>query len=293
VTARDVPNRVAVTGAAGTVGRPLVRDLVARGHRPRVILRPGSPEPPPPGTEAVHVDLADPAALATHLAGVERLFLLTPLVPRQDLLQIGIVEAARRAGVQHVVKISALNASPDAPTMIQHQHGVVEEALRAAEMTSTSLRPNAFMQNARQWRAEVAARGAVVMPCGDARVSVVDARDVAEAAAVMLTTPEPGDAVHELTGPEALTYTEMARELSAALGRPVRHLDPSPEDLERTMLAGGAPSWLVRARLELYGTYRRGQAARVTTAVRDLTGREPRHFATFAGEIVPLMSVAG
>lgn len=292
MTVRDAPSRVAVTGATGTVGRPLVRDLVARGHRPRVILRPGSPEPPPPGTEAVHVDLADSTALATHLAGVERLFLLTPLVPRQDLLQIGMVEAARRAGVQHVVKISALNASPDAPTMIQRQHGVIEEALRASEMTSTSLRPNAFMQNARQWRAEVAARGVVVMPCGDARVSVVDARDVA-AAAAMLTTPEPGDAVHELTGPEALTYTEMARKLSAALGRPVRHLDPSPEDSERAMLAGGAPSWIVRARLELYGTYRRGEAARVTTAVRNLTGREPRHFDTFAGEIARLMTVAG
>ncbi|MGN9908985.1 SDR family oxidoreductase [Phytohabitans sp. LJ34] len=279
---------IALTGATGTVGQALVKELAAAGLRPRLLVRgrsvrlgavAGLGDPVP-------IDLSRPQTMPTALAGVRRLFLLTPFSPQQDEWQVSLVEAAARAGVTHVVKLSSLGADESADALVQRQHGRGDRALADSGLRHVVLRPNAFAQNAAQWLGTVAERDAIVMPTGDARVSMIDARDIAAVAARLLIWPPKDQAARfDLTGPHALSYAEMAEHLSKVAGRTIRHLDVRPEEAERAMLAAGQPEWAVRARLELYGTYRAGQAEVVTTAVRDLTGRPPRTFDVVAEEL--------
>lgn len=285
------PVEIAVTGATGTVGRAVVDELAALGLRPRALVRSSERVADlADRAELVLGDLERPERLARLLAGVERAFVLTPLHPRQDDLQVRIVDAARLAGVTHVVKLSAWGADPAAAARIHHQHGVGDRHLERSGMGFTCLRPNAFMQNAKQWQASIARRSAIALPAGDARVSMIDARDIAAVAVRLLTAPHLENATYDLTGPQALSYAEVAESLSRAAGRTIRHDDVSPEQARDAMRAAGMPAWAVEARLELYATYRAGTAERTTTAVADLLGRRPRRFDEFAAELGPGLS---
>lgn len=279
---------VAVTGATGVVGRRVLTELCALGVRPRALLRPGRALPVElsPSVRPVPTDLTDTGSVRTALAGVRTLFLLTPLHPEQDALQLGVLDAALAAGVEHVVKLSALGADPAASAMVLRQHGRVEAELVRRGIRHTVLRPNAFMQNATRWLEGAGRFGLLPMPVGAARVSMVDAADIAAVAARAIVTPAHRDVAHDLTGPAALSYAEVAGILAGVLGRPVRYADVSEEEAAAAMRVGGTPEWAVRARLELYRTYRAGEAAVVTTAVADVTGRPPRPFREVAAELV-------
>lgn len=264
---------VTVLGATGTVGTALLTALADRGVRPRAVVRPGSVRGLA-GADTVEGDLTRPESLP--LAGTRSLFLLTPLHPAQDVLQRGIVDAARKAGVEHVVKLSALRAGPNAGCAIHRQHGLAEVALAESGLRHTIVRPNGFMQNMRQWLPGITGRGVIALPVGDARVSWVDARDVAAVAAAALTEPGRDGAVLEVTGPRALDYPTVAGYFSRELGTEVRFVDVSPDAAFDAMTAAGMPPWAVQARLELYATYRAGEAERVTDTVSEVTGRPAR-----------------
>ncbi|MGO1051405.1 SDR family oxidoreductase [Crossiella sp. CA198] len=281
----SAPPELAVTGAAGNIGRALVRELTLAGHRVRALVRKGSELPGHPLVQRVEVDLERERTVAGALAGIRSLFLLTPFHPRQDLVQAGLVEVAVRAGVGHVVKLSALGADPAAPALVHRQHGLAEQAVIESGLVYTLLRPNAFMQNAVQWLPTVAAKDAIILPAGNSQVSMVDTRDIAAVAARALTDPVRHAGAHDLTGPKALSYAEVAAALSTVAGRPIRHLDVTPEQASAAMLGNGVPEWAVRARLELYATYRAGEAELISPAVREITGREPRDFVAFATEL--------
>lgn len=284
---------IALTGATGTVGSALLAGLAARGQRPRLLLRPGARGQPAAARlgEPVPVDFARPERLAAALAGVHQLFLLTPLHPEQDRWQLALIEAARVAGVHRVVKVSAWGAHPDAAALIHRQHGRADQALAESGMAYAVLRPNAFMQNARQWLGSITRDGVISMPAGAARVSMVDARDVAAAAATLLLDRPDVSTTVDLTGPEALSYADAATVLSALAHRPIRHADVTPGRAAGLMRASGMPEWAIRARLELYATYRDGAAATVTTGVADLLGRPPRTFGEYAADqLVPALA---
>jgi uncharacterized protein YbjT (DUF2867 family) len=115
-------------------------------------------------------------------------------------------------------------------------------------------------------------------------VSVVDVRDIADAAEAALTVPGHEGRTYDLTGPEALTHAEMAGILSGTLGREVRFVDIAPEAMREALARLGMPDWQADGLIEDYAHYRRGEAAAVTTGVRDATGSEPRRFAQFAAD---------
>lgn len=278
---------IAVTGSTGTVGRALVAELAGRDAALRLLVRPGAAAADPRGRQAeiVPVDVTDPRQVRRALDGVQRLFLLTPFVPGQDALQIAIIDEAVRAGVEAVVKLSALGADPQAVARVHREHGRSDEWLRRSGLAHVVLRPNAFMQNAAQWLAAIDRFDAVPLPTGAARVSMIDARDIAAVAAAILTAPRLATGSHDLTGPVPLSYPDVARMLSTVAGRPIRHWDldmPAAADLMRR---SGVPDWAISARLELYQSYRRGEADRVTDSVQRFTGRPARSFAAYAGEL--------
>ncbi|MEV0054873.1 SDR family oxidoreductase [Saccharopolyspora shandongensis] len=271
---------IAVAGASGAVGRAVTRELVRLGHRPRTLVRPGSPNRAP-DADVVECNLTDRASTLNALRGVDRLFMLTPFHPEQLVLQRNLISASGEAGVSRVVKLSALGAQRGAESSIHHQHGVGDDELRAAGMPHAVLRPNAFMQNALQWLPTIRARDAIVLPVGAARVSMIDVEDIGLAAASLLTA-DAATGGYDLTGPEALDYREVAEILSEVAGRPIRHVDAAPTEVATAMRSAGVPDWAVAARLQLYATYRAGEAEVVTTAIADITGRPPRDYRSFA-----------
>ncbi|GAA2777964.1 SDR family oxidoreductase [Saccharopolyspora taberi] len=273
---------IAITGATGTVGRYLLDELAARRVRPRALVRDARGAAAVAGqADPVLADFEQPETLRPALEGVRTLFLLTPLHPRQGALQQRVIDAAVRAGVSAVVKVSALGIGT-ATGVIHEEHEVAEHALEQSGLSHVMLRCNGFMQNSRQWLPVIARFGAIRMPVGDARVSWIDARDIAAVAAEVLTGEIQGKARYDLTGPAALSYPEVARILSDAVGVPVGFEDVPEEEARKGMLASGAPEWAVRARLQLYATYRQGLAEEVSPAVAELTGREARDFAGYA-----------
>jgi len=277
---------ILVTGASGTVGGEVARILAAEGIPFRSGYR--SPEKLAralrAGQEAVAADFASPGSLASALDGVTALFLASRSAPDQTDLEIGVVRAARRAGVARLVKLSVWGASTEGFTFAR-LHRTVELEIEASGMAYTLLRPNGFMQNITTHMAgEIRAHGRISLPAGDARVSHVDARDVAAVAAAALASDAHASGSWDLSGPEALTYGEIAAILGRAAGRPIAYVDLDEAACRRTLLAAGASAWWAEAVLDLARFYRAGHAARVTPTVQEVTGRAPVSFLQHATE---------
>lgn len=274
---------ILVTGATGTNGREVVKALAAKGVSAKAMMRSASEAGDlPAGITAVEGDFDDAASLGGALAGVERAFLLTPSTEHAEAQQLRFVEAAGRAGVRHIVKLSQFAASTDSPVRFLRYHAAVEQAIRDSGMDWTFLRPNLFMQGMLQFSGMIRDKGMIAARIGDARVSVIDVRDNAQVAAAALTEDGHAGKTYTLTGPAALTHAEMAAKLSAATGRPIAFVDASEDDMRHAMQAVKMPEWQIEGLIEDYAHYHRGEAAVIATGVRDATGQEPRAFDRFA-----------
>ena len=274
---------ILITGATGTNGRELLRELAKRGAPARAMLRSTDPaEDLPDGVEAIEGDFDDAASLERALSGVERAFLLTPSTERAEERQKRFVEIAARAGVRHVVKLSQFAASADSPVRFLRYHAAVEEALRDSGMGWTFLRPNLFMQGLLQFAGMIRDKAFFAAPIGDAKVSVVDVRDNAAVAAVALTEDGHEGRTYTLTGPEALTHADMAARLSRATQCEIGFVDATDKQLSDAMRAAGMPGWQIEGLVEDYAHYARGEAAEICDGVADATGRAPRNFDGFA-----------
>ena len=232
--------------------------------------------------EYVTADFDDPASLCRALEGVERVFLVTNSTERVEEQQLRFVEIASAVGVRRVVYLSQLHSAKDSPVRFLRYHAVVEEAIGSSGMEFTHLRPNLYMQGLLGFRASIASEGWFFAPIGDARVSIVDVRDIAEVAAAVLTQTGHEGQTYDITGPEALTHAEMASQLSDALEKPIRFFD-TPEQTMRELLVGfGLPEWQADGLIEDYAHYRRGEAANVSNTVLEVTGHQGHSFSTFA-----------
>jgi uncharacterized protein YbjT (DUF2867 family) len=280
---------ILIVGATGTVGSEVVRQLAARRVPVRALVR--TPEKAAavagPSVAPVIGDLARPRTLDQALDGVTRALLLSPLDPEQARLQGNFVEAARRAGPVHVVKLSGLGTATDSEVRSGRLHAETERQLEDSGLPFTHLRPLYFMQNLLGLAGEVAETGALRAPMGTARIAMVDARDVALAAAATLTSPGHAGRAYTLTGPAALSFADVAAALSAPTGRSVVYRDQPPADREARLAASGMSPWLVELRMEFWRLLSRGGAATVTDAVRVLTGGPPRSIDQFAADHAP------
>jgi uncharacterized protein YbjT (DUF2867 family) len=284
---------ILVTGGSGNVGTELVRILMARGIPFRAMVR--SPDAaqkmaPRAGVEVVAGDFNDPATIERALTGINRAFLLTPSSEQAEAQQSTFVEAARRAGVQHIVKLSQLAAAEDSPVRFLRYHAAIERAIRTSGLRYTFMRPNLFMQGFLGFRHSIIAEGKFFAAAGDAEISAIDVRDIAAVAAAALTGEGHVGRTYDLTGPEALTHREMAERLSAALGRRVEFVDVPPDVMRGALIGVGLPVWQAEGLVEDYAHYRRGEASAVTSGVRDGAGTAPRTFADFARDHAPAFS---
>ena len=277
---------ILVTGATGLVGGAVVRQLAAQGVPVRALVR--SPDKGAalagPAAETVVGDFGRPETLGPALKGVTRALLISHHDVRQVELQGNFVEAARRAGPVHVVKLSGLGTAPGSPLQSGRWHAETEAQIRNAALPWTFLHPPYFMQNLLRAAPAVAARGVLTAAMQEGRIAMVDARDVAAVAVAALTAPGHVGQTYVITGPEALSHAMVAAILSEAVGRRIAYRDIALDAFRAQLVSGGAPSWLVDVRMEFTAVLRENFAATVTDAVARTTGRPPRTFAAFATE---------
>ncbi|MDP9868426.1 MULTISPECIES: NmrA family NAD(P)-binding protein [Streptosporangium] len=276
---------ILVTGATGSIGTPLVRALLSRGAPVKAMVR-DQEKGRALGCATVVGDFDDPASLVPAMEGVDRLFLnaggAQPADGAQPMIrqQKAAIDAARAAGVSRVVKVSVWHARRGG-RLAEGAHWEIEEYLKASGPAWTMLQPSGFMQNFLTGAGAFTVGGRLVDAYGGAPVSYVDCDDIAACAAALLTGPHGLGETYVLTGPQALTYAEIAREISAVLGRTVGQVQLPPDELAAALREKGVPARFADDVAELSRQVATGSLAATTTAVRDLTGRSPRTFGEF------------
>lgn len=274
---------ILVTGGTGTIGRALLRRLSEEGIPARALSRSPERGEDLPGITWLEGDLARPESLRLVFADITKLFLLTSAGERMVELQRNAVGAAREAGVEYVVKLSALGASPRSKSVIGQWHYDVEQGIIGSGLAWTMLRPHVFMQNLLDQKKRIWEEGELRASSGEGMIPFIDARDIADTAFEVLTGEGHVGGKYVLTGGEALTYGQVAAILAAALDREVRYVD-EPDGIARERMASeGFAEWEIEGYLAL-AAYQRagGPTAHITRTVYELTGHAPRSMVQFA-----------
>jgi uncharacterized protein YbjT (DUF2867 family) len=277
---------ILVTGATGGVAGRVITLLAERGEPVRALCRRAEQVRAfrARGIDAVQGDLGGPEGLRRAMADCDRLFLLTPVTPRQATLGRNAVEAAEAAGIRRVVHLSGGDAALDSRLPWARACAETDALLRASDLEWTLVRPSAFMQNVLE-SAPAIRRGFYPQTTGTSAIGWIDAVDIARVAAQVLTEDGHVGRDHVLTGPEALTSRQIAERLSTALDRRIRYVHLPGPLFGLALRAGGADAWLARGLVRQYAEVVRGgldDVLAMTDTVREITGTPPRSFLDFA-----------
>lgn len=277
---------ILVTGATSAVGKAVIKELLARKVFVRAFLRQpvDAAKLQAQGVEAFLGDMTKQASVAQALQGIESVYLITPVA--EYLLETeGLwAQEGKKAGIRHLIKQSEIGADPQSLSPLLQYHGRAEDAIRTSGVPYTILRTLYFMQNfAPMYAHSIITRGMIYAPLADARMSYVDARDVGAVAARLLTKEGHQYQEYEVTGPEAITCTQLAEIFSSLLHTPVHYATISDEETEKALLGRYSP-WRARAVVTLLQFYRQGGGNLVTPVVDEVTGRKPCTAAAFISE---------
>ena len=278
---------ILITGASGTVGRAVLDEVRKTGAAFRAMYRnDADAKNAPAGTSTVIADFADKESLARALNGADTVFVVCSPIPQLVELESNAIDVCAEKDVRHVVLNSSLGAG-DYPKSFPSWHRKVEDKLQGSKLGHTILRPNSFMQNITAFYApSIRAQGAFYAAMGNAKVSLIDVRDVGAAAAKVLTTPEAhAGKTYDLNGPEAVSYTELARKISQVTGREAKFVDIHEQAQRKAMLDMGMPEWQVTALLDLQQYYSKlGKGGEVTDTLSRLIGHPAIELNQFLNE---------
>ena len=279
--------RILVTGASGRAGKEMVRQLAAAGVNVRAALH--YPDHDAEGRAAavdyVEVDFERPDTLETAFRGVDKAVLITPEETSMVAMTRALVQAAERADVKHLVRVSFIRAGQGVGGRLLAWHREAEEIVAASPVPSTILRPNSYMQNfVTMYAPSIFVRGAFFTPMGSGRISYIDARDVADAAMSVLLGEGHENAVYELSGPEALSHVEIADMLTREAGQAIRYVDVGEDEACAALHRRGASDELIEALCELWLAMRHDEFAAPEPGTEQLLGRPPRRFQDFVRE---------
>jgi len=272
---------ILITGASGNVGHEVLKQALALGLKIRATFQSSSvAAKAPAGLEGVIMDYSKPETIRRALHGVEKIFLVGP--PTRDLpaLETNFIKEVRAVGRPHIVKLSALGGRE---SMFPSGHRDSEENIDASGLPYTFLRPNGFMQNLVNYNAGTIRTQNAFYGCqGNGAVSLVDIRDIAAVAVIVLAATGHEGKCYSLTGAEALTNEEVAEKISRVEGREITYIDLPPVEFKKAILSTGIQEWSADALVDLQRLYREGKASLVTDDVERLTGRKPVTFDQFA-----------
>jgi uncharacterized protein YbjT (DUF2867 family) len=270
---------------SGNVGTPVALALARLGHQVTLTVR--TPKPNADwgklGIRQVPFDINDQASMTGALKGGEAFFSLTPLVENLVVAGTGAIRAAKEAGIRKTVRMSAQSASPDAAIQLGRWHFAVEKAVEESGIPFTILRPANFMQNFLTFGMPETIKGQSTFyaPMGDAKISVIDTRDISAVAARVLVEPGHEGKRYDLTGDESLSNQEIAEIISKALGRKITYVNIPPAKAAEAMAGSGMPAWLVEMLSELNAFGAAGNLAAVKPDTGFILKRKSITFSQF------------
>jgi len=272
-----------ITGATGDIGSRVANRLIERGERPRVFVRDLAKARARFGDRVDFAvgDLADAESLAAALTGVDAIFLVNS-GPRLAEHDAAAAKVAKDAGVMRLVKLSSMDSLVGVGTGVWHAQG--ETAIRASGIGFTFVQPTGFMSNVLFWAHSIKAEGVVRSATGDGKIPFIHPEDIAGVAVEALTRPEYDGASLAISGPEALSYAEMAAKIAIATGKAIRFEAISEETVHQRMMNDGDELAVIEAHLSIYRRIREGRLAEVTQNVERVLGRKPISFEQWVEE---------
>jgi uncharacterized protein YbjT (DUF2867 family) len=273
-----------VTGATGNVGSSVARELRGTNVSVRAFVRDPAKGRQMLGedVELAVGDFSDPASLRRALEGVGSVFLASADGPQKVEHEVAVIDAAKEAGVGRIVKASTVRAEAGSPVPGFDWNGRIEDHLRGSGVPAVILQSSFYMTNLLMSADQVRAQGRLFAPADGGKIAMIDPGDTGAVAAVALTSEGHEGQTYVLTGPEAITYGQVADELSIVTGRTIEFIDVPDEAARQGLLAAGMPDWIVEHLTRLFPLIRQGGIAETSDTVQALTGREPRSFGQFA-----------
>lgn len=269
--------RILITGATGKTGLPLAQELfdrrvpfralvhsVLKEHLVRKWTR-----------DIIAGDYQDDIAMEEAFDGIERVYLVSPPSLNQERVQTALVDMAKKKGVKHIVKLSALGTSGKSPVGLLRSHAAIEDYIRKSGMDWTFLHPHFFMDNLLGYAERVISDSAIYSPLRDASISPIAVHDIAAVAAEVLTGSGHQGRTYQLTGQESANYPEIATILGSVINRKVGFVPVSFEAAQQGMIQSGMPDWLAEDMIGLMKTWADGKGSAVTRDVEKIINREP------------------
>ncbi len=264
---------ILITGITGKIGQNLLPLLASSTEKFRLLVRDPSKVKAPANAELFKGDLSDAASVSAAMQGVSKAFLVFGSFPGSAKLHDDAIDAAKKAGVSHVVRLSVNGADANSPVQLARWHAQSDAHLQASGLTWTILRPGAFMQNLLGSAATVKGDGVIYGSSGEGKVPFIDAADIAGVAFKALTTPGHEGKIYPLTGDVAHSYAEVAAKLSSLLGKPVKYVNLPHEQFKAAVVSAGVPEWLASDYVAMNQATAAGFMAPVAPAVSQLLGR--------------------
>ena len=270
-----------VTGGRGwNLGREVVQQLTTSGQRIRVLA--GSAEEgralEGPNIEVVVGDCERPETFAHTLDGIDAAMLITRNSLKFVEMEANFIDAAKAARVGRVVKLSAVGADVDDETQVKRAHAQAEELLKQSGLKWTILRPHFFMQNVLWFIDEIRARGTISLPMKSTRFGIIDFRDIAAVAVKCLTETGHEGRTYTLSGPELLSFYDVAGKLGRAVGIPIKYNDMLPDEFRELLVSMGRPGWHADSMTRSYVLMSQVENEEPTGDVRRILGRQPASF---------------
>lgn len=276
--------KILVVGATGNIGSGLVPALTKRGAEVRGLAHSADSAGAvsEAGAEAVVGELTDPGSLNDAFHGVDVAFILTRGMDNQVEMAGNAIEAAKRAGVGRLVRLSAFIPEPALDTTLGKQHDEVEKLVQGSGVPYTILRPTFFMQNILSATPTIASDGAMYWPFGDGRAGMIDVRDIVDVAAEVCTSDGHEGATYTLTGPASISMHDTAAALTKTLGKEVSYVDVPVAAAVESMVGMGFPQFMADSFGELFVNFAKGGGDRATGDVEKVSGHPARSIDDFA-----------
>ncbi len=277
---------ILLTGITGTTGSKVLKVMAEKGVAMRAMVRDPAKvsDLSIPQLDIVQGDFENESSMEVAMCGVDIAFMLMANCPQQLDNELRFIDTAKKAGVSHVVKLSASTADANSTSLLKSFHGKAEAHLAESGMAYTSIRPNFFMQNMLHSAPSICAQDKFYLPMKQGRTGAIDVEDVAEFTAEVLTSEGHNGKTYDVTGSEIISFAGMAAKMSEVLGREIAYVDVPAEGFATQLRQFGTDDWYVDAVGELFTFIANDSDAYVSDSFKQVCGKVPRSFRAFVQE---------